>query len=214
MKGRIPSAKCEPSSGTSTRLYKGRLLLASGCPSQRRLYRLPPHPDQEERRPGGPPHGLGARPQNQPAEAAPPVRAHHDHVCLRSASGLQDSRGCGAVDDRRPHLGNTGSPESRGHGLEIVLGFANHRDLSVDRIGTRKGLRLDRADKNQRRVEVVSDELHRLWQRVLGEKRAVERYQNLVELHCVLLGRILFSWPDPLYRQRWNWTIRKLAGEG
>ena len=46
--------------------------------------------DQEDRRPCAPQHGLADRPNDQAADAAPAVRAHHDQIRIRPASGFQD----------------------------------------------------------------------------------------------------------------------------
>src|SRR5690242_13515689 len=83
----MPSARREPSSGTRTRLYIGRLLLTSARGSSRRLSPRGVRGDQKDRRPTASQHGLGNRTADATAKAVPSLGAHHDHVGFGSTPG-------------------------------------------------------------------------------------------------------------------------------
>src|SRR5712691_10415763 len=182
MKGMIPSATIEPSSGTSARLYTGGLFRRRGTPLG--LDRRAVGADDEDGRPGTAQHGLGHAAEDQAPKPAPPVRGHHDHVNLVHLRCLDDcGRGRSVPDVGLDVLGATVA-EPFSDRVEVLLGLPDRGDLGVDRVGARQKRGFGGAQ--QAKAPAVGDR-HRLRERRLGQDRSVQRNQDLVELHEQLL---------------------------
>src|SRR5207344_973804 len=99
MNGTIDSATCEPSRGTSARLYM------SGSPGRLRaardFERCGIGADDENRDVRAAQDRLGHAAEDQAPETAAAMGGHHDHVSLLRGCGLHDRGGGRAVPDVR-----------------------------------------------------------------------------------------------------------------
>src|SRR5207249_7153092 len=97
IKGMIPSATIEPSSGTRACLYTARLLCRRRATP--RLDWRAVSADDQDGRPGSTQDRLRHAAENEPPEPAPAVGGHHDQVDLLHLRGFDDRRGGWAVPD-------------------------------------------------------------------------------------------------------------------
>src|SRR5262245_19354358 len=169
MNGTIASASIEPSSGTSARLYTSGSLRLRGAP--RHIHRGVTGTDDQNRGRRAAQDRLRDASQDEPAEAAAAVSAHHDQVYFMDGRGLDDRGGGRAIPHVRLHAGDAVVGEALDHSVEIFFRLAHHRDLGRDRVAGQRGCfrRAKKADRGR----VSRRELARGRQGCFGQHRSV-----------------------------------------